>query len=119
MVRNVAIRRGRSFPLGSELFPEGVNFSLFSKSTPLMELLLFNDVHEAQRARVIRLNPRKHHTYRYWHVSVPGLQAGQLYDYRVSGRCEPARGLRFAPDKVLLDPYGQAVAVSPQRGQPH
>ena len=67
----------------------------------------------AQPARVIRLDPQRHRTYHYWHVFVPGLQAGQLYGYRVSGPCDPARGLRCDPDKVLLDPYGQAVAVPP------
>ncbi len=114
MVRNTTIRHGRSFPLGSTLYPEGVNFSVFSKSATLVELLLFNDVNEAKPARVIRLDPRRHRTYHYWHVFVPGLKAGQLYGYRVSGPFEPARGLRFDPDKVLLDPYGQAVAVPPR-----
>jgi glycogen operon protein len=42
---------------------------------------------------------------------VSGLKAGQLYGDQVSGPCEPARGHRFDPDKVLLEPYGQAVAV--------
>ena len=78
-----------------------------------MELLLFDRVEEAQPGRVIRLDPRRHRTYHYWHVFVPGLKAGQLYGYRVRGPFEPARGLRFDPDKVLLDPYGQAVAVPP------
>jgi glycogen operon protein len=114
MLRNATIRHGRSFPLGSTLSPEGVNFSVFSKSATLVELLLFDQVDDAQPARVIRLDPRRHRTYHYWHVFVPGLKAGQLYGYRVSGPCEPARGLRFDPDKVLLDPYGRAVAVPPR-----
>ena len=38
----------------------------------------------------------------------------QLYGYRVHGPCDPARGLRFDPAKVLLDPYGRAVAVPKQ-----
>jgi isoamylase len=114
MLRNATIRPGRSFPLGSTLSPEGVNFSVFSKSAPLVELLLFYGVEDAQPARVIRLDPRRHRTYHYWHVFVPGLKVGQLYGYRVSGPCEPARGLRFDPDKVLLDPYGRAVAVPPR-----
>jgi isoamylase len=113
MVRNATIRHGRSFPLGATLYPEGVNFSMFSKSATLVEWLLFNDVHEAQPAHVIRLDPRRHRTYHYWHIFVPSLKAGQLYGYRVSGPYAPARGHRFDPDKVLLDPYGQAVAVPP------
>jgi isoamylase len=113
MVRTATIRHGRSCPLGATLSPEGVNFSVFSKSAILVELLLFDDVQAAQPARVVRLDPQRHRSYHYWHVFVPGLQAGQLYGYRVSGPCDPARGLRCDPDKVLLDPYGQAVAVPP------
>ena len=76
-----------------------------------MELLLFDGVEEAQPARVIRLDPRRHRTYHYWHVFVPGLTAGQLYGYRVQRAVRPRPRPRFDPDKVLLDPYGQAVAV--------
>ena len=89
MVRTATIRRGRSCPLGATLSAEGVNFSVFSKSATLVELLLFDDVQAAQPARVIRLDSRRHRTYHYWHVFVPGLQAGQLYGYRVSGPCDP------------------------------
>jgi isoamylase len=35
---------------------------------------------------------------------------GQIYAYRVAGPFDPTRGLRFDPDKVLLDPYGKCVA---------
>ena len=57
--------------------------------------------------------PAKHRTYHYWHVFVPGLKAGQIYGYRVAGPWAPERGARFDPEKVLLDPYGRAVAVPP------
>ena len=113
MMRHATIRHGRGFPLGSTLYPGGVNCSVFSTSATLVALLLFNDVHEAQLAHVIRLDPRRHRTYHSWYVFVPGLTAGQLYGSQVSGPCEPARGHRFDPDKGLLDPYGQAVAVPP------
>jgi len=33
-----------------------------------------------------------------------------LYGYRVHGRYEPERGLRFNPNKLLLDPYARALA---------
>ena len=39
------------------------------------------------------------------------MQAGQLYGFRVHGPFDPARGLRFDPSKLLLDPYGRAVVV--------
>ena len=64
-----------------------------------------------QPARVIPLHADKHHTYHYWHVFVPGLQPGQVYAYRAHGPFEPERGCRFDGEKVLLDPYGIAVAA--------
>jgi pullulanase/glycogen debranching enzyme len=39
------------------------------------------------------------------------VQAGQIYAFRARGPFEPARGLRFDPSKLLLDPYGRAIAV--------
>ena len=101
---------GRSFPLGATVYPEGVNFSLFSKQSEAVELLLFDQVDDPKPSRVIGLDRRTNRTYHYWHVFVPGISAGQHYAYRASGPFEPERGLRFDPDKVLLDPYGRCVA---------
>ena len=91
--------------------PGGVNFSIFSKNAIRMELLLFDREDTPRPARIIPLDPEEHRTYHYWHVFVPGIGAGQLYGYRAYGPVAPERGLRFDGDKVLLDPYGLAVAV--------
>jgi isoamylase len=88
-----------------------VNFSLFSRHASRVELLLFDDVEDARPARVIAIDPAANRTYHYWHALVPGVKAGQLYGYRVSGPSAPAQGLRFDPEKVLLDPYGRGVVV--------
>jgi glycogen operon protein len=103
--------RGRSFPLGATVVPGGVNFSLFSRDCSSVELLLFDRVDDGRPSRVILLDPRKNRSYHYWHIFVAGLGAGQLYGYRVSGPRDPALGLRFDPEKLLLDPYGRGVAV--------
>ena len=102
---------GRSSPLGATPSPEGVNFSLFSRHAAAVELLLFDHVDDDRPARVVRIDPTTHRTYHYWHVLVPGLNAGQIYGYRVEGPSEPAKGLRFDGGKVLLDPYGRSVVV--------
>jgi glycogen operon protein len=104
-------RHGTSAPLGAAVHSGGVNFSVFSKNASLIELLLFDDDSTAQPAKVIPLEPRRHRTYHYWHVFVPGLKAGQIYGYRAHGPFAPESGFRFDGEKVLLDPYGLAVAV--------
>jgi isoamylase len=108
---NRLVAAGASAPLGATVRPGGVNFSVFSKHATLIELLLFDDGNATQPARVIPLHADKHHTYHYWHVFVPGLQPGQVYAYRAHGAFAPKRGCRFDGSKVLLDPYGLAVAV--------
>ena len=108
MKRNI---ESRCFPLGPTVYKDGVNFSIFSRNASMVELLLFEHADDEIPANVIRLYPGKHRTYHYWHIFIPGLVQGQIYGYRVHGPFEPARGLRFDPGKVLLDPYGKAVAV--------
>ena len=105
-----AHRPGKSFPLGATLVPGGANFSVFSKHSTGAQLLLFDDVDASTPSRVIDLDPRTNRTYHYWHVFVPRITAGQIYAYRVAGPFDPERGLRFDPEKVLLDPYGKGIA---------
>ncbi len=66
---------------------------------------------DARPSRVIPIDPFANRTYHYWHVFVPGVEAGQVYGFRAYGPFDPTRGLRFDPSKLLLDPYGRAVAV--------
>ncbi|HIK14436.1 MAG TPA: glycogen debranching protein GlgX [Leptolyngbyaceae cyanobacterium M33_DOE_097] len=102
--------QGKSFPLGATVYPNGVNFSIFSKHSTAVELLFFDRVDAPQPSRVVPLNPRINKVYHYWHIFVPGITAGQIYGYRVYGPFNPEKGLRFDPDKVLLDPYGKCIA---------
>jgi glycogen operon protein len=102
--------RSRSYPLGATPVSGGVNFSVFSRAASAVELLLFDRM-DPRPTRVIPIDPAVNRTYHYWHVFVPGVSAGQAYGYRVHGPYDPARGLRFDPSKLLLDPYGRAVLV--------
>lgn len=102
---------GRAFPTGATLAAGGANFSVFSRNAVRIELLLFDRESDARPSRVIPIDPTLNRTYHYWHVFVPGVQAGQIYGFRAYGPFEPDRGLRFDPSKLLLDPYGRAVVV--------
>ena len=44
---------------------------------------------------------------------LPGAGAGQRYGYRVSGPYDPAKGHRFNPAKLLIDPYARAIDRHP------
>ena len=106
-----SITAGSSAPLGATVGGGGVTFSVFAKNAASIDLLLFDDVQASKPAQVIPLDARAHRTYHYWHAFVPNLEAGQVYGYRAHGPFAPDLGLRFDGEKVLLDPYGRAVAV--------
>jgi glycogen operon protein len=105
------LRSGASAPLGATVRDGGVNFSVFSKDAYLVELLLFDDASAAEPVKVIPLKADKHRSYHYWHVFMPDLQPNQVYAYRAHGPFAPERGFRFDGEKVLVDPYGLAIAV--------
>jgi glycogen operon protein len=109
--RSQVAKSGQSAPLGASVASAGVNFSLFSRSASLVELLFFDGPEDAKPERIIKLAPETHRTYHYWHVFVPGIKPGQLYGYRVHGPFDPSKGMRFDSTKLLLDPYGRGVAV--------
>lgn len=104
---------GRPYPLGSILRPGGANFSVYANNAKAVELLLFADLDSETPDRIVALEPINNCTFHYWHVYVPKVHAGQLYAYRVQGLHAPERGLRFDPDKLLLDPYARGIAVNP------
>ena len=102
---NIKVLPGTSYPLGANVYPDGVNFSLFSENAEAVELLLFDTPNAAQPVQIIKLNQ----TYHYWHVFVQGIKAGQIYAYRAYGPFAPERGYRFDSSKVLVDPYARAI----------
>ncbi len=101
---------GKSYPLGATVYPDGINFSLFSKNATFIELLLFDSPEAVSPYRIISLDEKRHKTFYYWHVFVRGLDHGQVYGYRVHGPYSPESGMRFDAQKVLLDPYARTTA---------
>lgn len=96
---------GRPYPLGTTWDGAGVNFALFSEHATKVELCLFDKVDGGKETRISVPN----HTDQVWHIYLPDALPGQLYGYRVHGPYEPAKGHRFNPNKVLLDPYAKAM----------
>lgn len=96
---------GKPSPLGAHWDGQGVNFAVFSQNATSVQLCLFdpNDPSKESRVRV------REQTAHVWHCYLPGVRPGQLYGYRMDGPFEPARGFRFNPSKLLVDPYARAV----------
>lgn len=99
------ISAGSAYPLGSTYDGKGVNFAIFSAHAEKMELCLFNENGTKELERY-ELTARENNI---WHIYIEGLQAGQVYGYRVYGPYKPLEGKRFNHHKLLLDPYAKKM----------
>src|SRR3990172_3266650 len=102
-------RPGYPYPLGATWDGAGVNFALFSENATAVELCLF-DGNGGDEVRI----PLTERTDQIWHIRLPEARPGQRYGYRVHGPYEPAKGHRFNPAKLLLDPYAKAIGGTVQ-----
>jgi len=100
---------GSPIPHGVSLHAAGVNFSLFSRNATRVWLLLFETATAAEPCHVVELEPRRNRTGDIWHIRVEGVGRGLAYAFRVDGPYEPENGHRFAPQRVLIDPYATAL----------
>ncbi|MGF1605576.1 MAG: glycogen debranching protein GlgX [Rhodothalassiaceae bacterium] len=96
---------GAPYPLGATWDGSGTNFALFSAHATKVELCLFDD-HGREMERI----PLPEYTHEIWHGYLPEARPGQHYGWRVHGPYEPDAGLRFNPNKLLLDPYAKMIA---------
>lgn len=97
---------GKPYPLGATWDGVGVNFAIFSEHASKVELCLFDDLDSPYEADRITMPEQ---TDDVWHVYVPNLKPRQLYGYRVYGPYDPPLGMRFNPNKLLMDPYAKAI----------
>ena len=96
---------GTAYPLGASWDGSGTNFALFSEVAERVELCLFGPGHRTEtRVELTEVDGF------VWHCYLPGVGPGQHYGYRVHGPYAPGRGHRCNAAKLLLDPYGKAVA---------
>jgi len=101
---------GLPYPLGATWTGVGVNFSLYSENATKVELCLFDSPEAVKESAKIELQEQ---TDKVWHIFLSEVRPGQLYGYRVHGPYEPAKGHRFNPHKVLIDPYAKAIGRVP------
>ena len=97
---------GKPYPLGATYDGNGVNFALFSENATGVKLCLFGQGDDDQVYEVIDIDEVTDYV---WHVFIPDLKPGQRYGYRVYGRYLPKKGIRFNPQKLLVDPYAKAI----------
>jgi isoamylase len=91
------------------------NFALYSRHATGVTLLLYDPREPARPVYELRLDPLRNKSGRIWHgfVRRSDAPAARHYAFRVAGPFEPARGHRFDPEKILLDPFATAVHFPP------
>ena len=105
---------GRPYPQGATWDGEGVNFAVFSEHATGVDLCLFEGPAESEACRI----PMTEVTAHVWHIYLLGVMPRQLYGYRVHGPYEPEQGLRYNPNKLLVDPYAKAICGQVDWSQP-
>jgi len=98
------IQTGNPDRLGAHWDGRGVNFALYSSAAEAVELCLFDAF--GQQSQCFRLPGCDDGV---WSGYLPDCAPGQRYGYRVHGPWAPAKGLRFNPSKLLIDPYARAL----------
>jgi isoamylase len=112
------ISAGSPWPFGVQWVEaeDAFNFSLYSRFATGVTLLCYTEEDPARAVCEFRFRHPAHKTGNVWHCRIPAseLLGATLYAYRVEGPHEPERGLRFDPQKVLLDPYAPSVFFPPE-----
>src|SRR3954451_9276323 len=98
---------GRTWPLGADWREDATNFAVRAPEATAVWVCLFDDeaggdVETRHELTEVSLG--------IWHGEIPGVAPGTRYGFRADGPWQPGLGLRFNPDKLLLDPYARAVS---------
>ena len=95
---------GRAWPLGSTWSAESTNFAVYAPRATAAWVCVFDDEGGERQHQLTE------QTLGIWHGAIPGLAPGTRYGYRVDGHWDPEQGLRFNPNKLLLDPFARAIS---------
>ena len=96
---------GRPADLGAHWDGHGVSFAVFSDHASAVDLCLFDPGGLREETRLPLFGP----TDGIWHGYLSHGAPGLVYGLRADGPWDPARGQRFNPHKLLLDPYAREI----------
>lgn len=101
-------KRGVEASLGPEVGGDGTHFRLLAPQATAVSLCVFSD----PRSRKPKSRfPANHGPGGIWTAFAPDVGAGTLYAWSVDGPSLP--GVRFDPDRSLLDPGGWEIGRMP------
>ncbi len=114
---NTEITRGRPFPLGATLTPDGINFAVTSHHATACFLVIFEKGAAEPLADIPF--PLEWRVGDVFAMHVSGLEPQQIeYGFRMDGEYDEAAGNRFDSSHILLDPYAKQIGGQGVWGQP-
>ena len=101
------VSSSNAMPLDMGVTPAegGADVAVFAANASRVFVCLFNDEGERETTRVALMQ----RTGDVHHGFVPGIGAGTRYGLRADGPFEPAKGHRYDPAKLLVDPYARLL----------
>ena len=116
-LNGIQYRCGHVQPFGATIINDNVvNFSVFSKEATACELLLYHNGEDEPYA-VIPF-PDEFRIGNVFSMIVFDLDYEQTeYAYRFDGPFDPARGLRFDRNRIVLDPYAKLISGRTEWGR--
>jgi glycogen operon protein len=101
----IAAGAGGPEPLGVTPVEGGVNVAVFARNAARIVFCLFDEAGESEVARF----PLSERAGDVHHGFIAGVGLGARYGLRADGPYEPARGHRYDPLKLLVDPYAKRL----------
>ena len=105
MIKAAGVGAGAPEPLGVTVVEGGINVAVFGRHAARIVFCLFDETGEKEIARL----PLPSRTGDVHHGYVSGIGCGARYGLRADGPFEPARGHRYDPAKLLVDPYAKRL----------
>jgi isoamylase len=105
-------KRGRPFPLGPSVLPEGINFSLFCRHGRAVTLVveLPDATGDDAEREEISLSPDINKTGDIWHVFLQIDRTDLRYGYKIEGRADRQEsGLIYDGETILIDPFSHML----------
>src|SRR5215468_3181070 len=102
----ISVSIGEASPLGVTVREDGINLAVLSRHADQVSVCLFDDAGDRELTRFVlpgRTGTDIHHGF------IAGVRPGARYGLRVEGAFDPARGHRFDPAKLLVDPYARRL----------
>lgn len=107
-MEKLSVKPWKSFVQGATVYPDGVNFCVYSKDASTVSLYIFENQDDVEPYFSFDFSNTHNKFGDLWGVFIEGLKPGALYLYKIGGKMLPLDGLWFDEKRFLFDPFAKA-----------